>query len=332
MFYNTNDISINELNKFENLEFYQKNYYLELEAKALQGEAVYYKSEDENDIFLMPLIKRHLEKDLFDLVSPYGYPGFICNNFSPQYIEKKIAEFDVFCKNNQIITSFIRLHPANNYIFSENDRLFQLLHGKIVFFSLNKKYDDLYGNYSSNHKRGIKKLQKQGFRIKIGNAEDIDSFMKIYNQTMDRLEAKEYYYFNKEYYQELMENEKCDLIFIESPDGTLCSSALFLFSQKFIQYHLGGTLNEFLKDAPIKMIFDHIINQYSENDLKINLGGGLGGNEDNLFRFKEGFSDQKIKFSTLRIIHDQEKYNNLTSNYSKEERNDLSGFFPLYRK
>lgn len=321
-----------EFNNFKNLEFYQKPFYLKMEADRISGTPVYYKYEDKHATFIIPLIKRFIEKDYYDVISPYGYSGFLSTDNSPEFFAEALHHFDIFCKNNNIITSFIRLHPFNNYILAENNRITQILHGKVIFFSLKRKYEELYSDYSSNHKRGIKKLQKQGFTIKQGSADDIKEFISIYNQTMKRLEAKEFYFFDENYYKALMSNEKCELIFVQSPDKTLCAAALFVISSENIQYHLGGTLTEFLQDAPIKLIFDFIIHSYSNMNMKFNLGGGLGGNEDSLYKFKEGFSNEKIKFSTLRMVHNQDVYNNLTTNFTKDQRKEFSGFFPLYRK
>ncbi|MXS69612.1 peptidoglycan bridge formation glycyltransferase FemA/FemB family protein [Flavobacteriaceae bacterium W22] len=321
-----------ELNNFKNLEFYQKPFYLRMEAEKIGGIALYYKYESENATFVIPVIKRLIEKDYYDLISPYGYSGFLSNNDSPEFIMEGIHHFDNYCKANNIITSFIRLHPFNNYIFLENKRIAQVLHGRVIFFSLNQNYDELYSFYSSNHKRGIKKLQKRGFNIKQGDVSDIREFITIYNHTMERLDAKEFYFFEEDYYVALMKNEKCKLLFVESPDQKLCAAAFFVISSEIIQYHLGGTLTEFLQDAPIKLLFDFIINSHSNSNMKFNLGGGLGGSEDNLYKFKEGFSNEKIKFSTLRIVHNQDVYNNLTSNFDKEDRKNISEFFPLYRK
>ena len=68
----------------------------------------------------------------------------------------------------------------------------------------------------------------------------------------------------------------------------------------------------------------------------LHIGGGVGGQKDNLYTFKSGFSKQRHEFFTLRSIVDTEKYNDLLHFRAKaidKSVEDLqeSNFFPAYR-
>lgn len=88
--------------------------------------------------------------------------------------------------------------------------------------------------------------------------------------------------------------------------------------------------------APSKLMFDGVIEWATRSSQKwLHLGGGVNSKEDSLYRFKKGFSPIKNQFTTLRIIHDQQRYNNL--NYVALQENDQTEFddkdyFPLYRQ
>ena len=69
-------------------------------------------------------------------------------------------------------------------------------------------------------------------------------------------------------------------------------------------------------------MFDEIIKKNSNSSKKLNIGGGLGGNEDSLYSFKTRFSKRTQKFSTIRAILDVDKYNLLTKDFSKEARDE----------
>ena len=68
----------------------------------------------------------------------------------------------------------------------------------------------------------------------------------------------------------------------------------------------------------------------------LHLGGGVGGSEDGVFKFKEAFSKSRHNFQTWRFVCDREKYDYLLTlnaqakNTSVEEL-ESSGFFPAYR-
>lgn len=47
------------------------------------------------------------------------------------------------------------------------------------------------------------------------------------------------------------------------------------------------------------------------------LGGGFGSKEDNLFRFKAGFSKDRKIFKTINLIINSNKYNSLLEDLNK---------------
>jgi len=67
-------------------------------------------------------------------------------------------------------------------------------------------------------------------------------------------------------------------------------------TNNIIQYHISGTKNDHLNLSPIRLLIDEMrLRGTAENYRYFNLGGGLGNNEDELFRFKSSFSLKNIK-------------------------------------
>jgi hypothetical protein len=66
----------------------------------------------------------------------------------------------------------------------------------------------------------------------------------------------------------------------------------------------------------------------------LHLGGGLGGGEDSLFRFKAGFSKCRARFTTLRWVFDTEANDRIESVWRKVHATDTfePDFFPRYRQ
>ena len=81
---------------------------------------------------------------------------------------------------------------------------------------------------------------------------------------------------------------------------------------------MNTTLRYFLKDIGAKIL---------------HLGGGLGGADDSLYRFKLGFGTDVHPFYTLRVVHDRATYDELNrSVVSGEHEESDDAFFPPYRR
>jgi lipid II:glycine glycyltransferase (peptidoglycan interpeptide bridge formation enzyme) len=68
----------------------------------------------------------------------------------------------------------------------------------------------------------------------------------------------------------------------------------------------------------------------------LHIGGGLGGSDDKLFKFKAGFSPLRFQFQTIRMIIDSAKYQQLITLRAKSinmlpETLMASTYFPAYR-
>lgn len=324
-------------------EFYQTAKFLKLETDLIGGEALAWFGKIENEWVLIPLIRRRIpdnitkSKEYYDYTSPYGYPGFICSEgINTKKLTVLLKQFKTDGAKALGVSTFIRFNPILNTLFlKENEDICHVVHGRVVCISLNKKYDILKKAYSSNHRRDIKKLKKEGYYLEWNNWDDLESFISIYNETMEREKADNYYFFKKEYYEKLRNlcgDENIDLILVKNNENEAVAGGIFFKNNRTIQYHLGGTRNEFLRKAPSKMLFDGIIKKYSQVLEEFNLGGGVGNQSDSLFKFKSGFGKEFLKFSTLRIINDRQKYNNMCEKYTRDEVNNMEAFFPLYRK
>jgi lipid II:glycine glycyltransferase (peptidoglycan interpeptide bridge formation enzyme) len=167
--------------------------------------------------------------------------------------------------------------------------------------------------------------------------ESIGEFISIYYETMDRLGAGRSYYFDDEYFSHFSKlGEKVHLCIVELEDKITCSG-IFTECCGIIQYHLGGTRNEFFKQAPSKLMFDYIRFWAKERGNEVlHLGGGVGGGKDSLYHFKAGFSKQTHTFLTLRLIIDEEKYRHLVELRAKSLNAEVeellrTNFFPAYR-
>lgn len=278
----------------------------------------------------LPLLLRKINDVFFDFSSVYGYPGFISyGNSSSDIIDDFLSELKKWCFNNNIVSVFSRL---NGLIFNTN--LFDLI-GETVFVDLTRELDLQWMSYRKNNRNLINKLKKNGYICSWDNSkESLVDFISIYNKTMDSLDASDIYYFNESYYQALMESKDfCVRIYNCYKDSVKVCAGLFVFCDDIVQYHLSGTVSEFKKDAPNRLMLDTVrIDATKEGYKYLHLGGGLGGQRDGLFDFKYSFSKETIDFQILTIITNIDEYLKLSNISLTEFKNNSSSFFPLYRK
>lgn len=294
--------------------------------------------EKGDDFLALPLVIRPIEMtDWFDITSVYGYCGFISNQNIGK-IENGLLSFfkdsfNKYCIENSIVSVFSRLHPIINqkFMFTDFGTVSDL--NKTIAVDLRLSPEEQRKQYRKSNKSEINQLKKKGFSVvEAKNKFEIENFIAIYYETMDRVNANKYYYFTKEYFHDFLSNTifKNKLLLAKFNDE-IVAGAIFTYTDKIMQYHLAGTVENYIRETPMKLILDEA--RLLGNELKLeflHLGGGVGGNdEDTLFRFKSGFSDLQFQFSVWKYIIDEEKYNYMVE--KKGLANNEVNFFPLYR-
>lgn len=273
-------------------------------------------------------VNRIPENKYFDFATPYGYGGWIVEG---EGFEKLFSSYEKWCKENGIISEFVRFHPViGNHTYSEkNYEVIPL--GQTVAMKLDSP-DLIWANISSKNRNMIRKAEKSGVEIKIGDTKEIyDVFMDIYNKTMDHDNAEEYYYFKSDFYDSI----RCDLndnakVFYATKDEEIIAASIIIYENEFLNYHLSGSLLQYRNFAPSNLLLYKAALWGSENGCKtFHLGGGVGSGEDNLFKFKKAFyrGDDLCRFYIGKKIFIEDKYNELVGMREEIESN----YFPKYR-
>ncbi|MGO4709170.1 GNAT family N-acetyltransferase [Chryseobacterium sp. 2TAF14] len=312
-------------------DFHQTTFYHKIDNN---NTSLMFVVENEEAFIAFPLVLRPIEETFwFDLTSVYGYGGPISNrsdfNFSSDFIKFFWDNFNSYCNENNIVSAFARLHPliTQDHFFSDTGQILPL--NKTVAIDLKLTPEEQKRQYRKSNKSEINQLKRKGFYVEEAKtADEIDRFIEIYYETMDRVEASKNYYFSKEYFHSFLENTFFESkLLLAKFEERIVAGAIFTITDKIMQYHLAGTTEEFIRETPMKLILDEA--RLLGNDFSLeflHLGGGVGGSdEDSLFRFKSGFSDVYCQFSVWRYIANQDIYDQLSK--AKKE----SAFFPLYR-
>jgi len=111
----------------------------------------------------------------------------------------------------------------------------------------------------------------------------------------------------------------------------VASAGLFSELNGIVQYHLGGTKDEFLQDSPMKLMFDFARRFAKERGNRVlHLGGGVGGQADPLLHFKAGFSQLRHRFHTYRLVTNEAEYARLC--HQTGVTTNAEGYFPPFIK
>lgn len=305
-----------------NKDIYYTNYYYKMHEDNKDGKAqCFLYSEGEKKALYPYMINEicnyELKEKYYDIESAYGYGGPLSNCREQDFLYRFEKAFLNYCGENKIVAEFVRFHPLikNHDIFKEN---IEVLQNRItVYLSLEKDIGDIWSqDIKSKNRNMIRKAEKSGLDVYVSN--DYEGFKKIYKGTMDKVNASNYYYFSDEYFNNIRNNDAYNVLNIEKED-VLIASAIFIHYGDYFNYHLSGSLKEYLSFAPNNILLWEGIKLGKERNAKIfHFGGGLSNNlEDPLFKFKSSFSKSFANYYIGKRVHNKKIYDYLIENWQK---------------
>ena len=274
---------------------------------------------------------------VYDSVTPYGYGGVLFEgDTSETNLQAFWKEYLAKMEEENIVDNFVRYHPVlkNAVPMKAISNVIDL--GKTIAFDLSSP-EVIWENIISKNRNMIRKAEKNG--IEIHHGKDLalfKDFRRIYNATMDKDNAEEYYYFGDKFYESIHNdlNDNYEM-FYAVLNGEIISMSIMLYGNKQMHYHLSGSMIEYRNLAPSNLLLYQAALWGCEHGFKtFHLGGGVGSGEDNLYKFKAAFNrNSDYQFSIGKQIFDQEKYDELVKirRESDSDFDEVSHFFPLYR-
>ncbi len=340
----TNKLEWNEIYKsFLNADIYYSYGYARPFEIHGQGQPMLFYYFDGNVKAINAVMKRRIVFDgedtgFFDLATPYGYGGWIFEGkISQESLDNLDLEFTKYCVEHKIVSEFVRFHPLlkNAHL---TDKIYDVVDlGNTISIALTDENDIWSEQLSSRNRTSIRKAIKSGIEIKVAkNLEIIESFKQIYDDTMRRDNAEEFYYFKDDFYLTMLKEMENDFtLYYAQLNGEIIGASIIMWGKNFVHYHLSGAKREFMNLAPMNLLLYQVALDFSkQNKQFFHLGGGVGSDtESGLYRFKESFNKNGANlFSIGKKIFDQGTYDSLVEkcnacgNFDKESR-----FFPLYR-
>lgn len=319
------------------LNGYSKGFYLHGDGQPL---LFYYETQDgkainvvmKRDIACDTRFKGLIEENkYFDLTTPYGYGGWIIEG-NESIIPELLKEYDAWCKENNIISEVTRFHPVINNQ-EKLRKYYDIMDlGKTIAIDT-KDEETIWANLTTQNRGKIKKARN--YEVVIEHNFDLDTFKefkKIYEITMNKDDAEDYYYFDDSFYESIYNDlkENAD-IFYAKYEGKMIAATIILKCNNKLTYHFSGVLTDYRNIQGTNLMLYETALWGSKNGYKtFHLGGGVGSKEDNLYEFKKSFNKKdNYQYSIGKRIFNQELYDKLVSLRDKDSMRD--NYFPMYR-
>lgn len=297
---------------------------------------LYYESPELRAIYVYMRRLTAIE-GFFDSITPYGYGGVLFEgDVSEENKQFFWQEYLSAMEQEHIVDNFVRYHPVlqNAGPMKSISNVIDL--GKTIAFDLTST-DMIWDNIIGKNRNMIRKAEKNGVEIHHGKELSLfQDFRRIYNATMDKDHAEEYYYFEDAFYEsihrDLYNNYE---MFYAVYEGQIIAMSIMLFANKQMHYHLSGSILEYRNLAPSNLLlYKAALWGFEHGFQTFHLGGGVGSGEDNLYKFKAAFNkNSDYLFSIGKQIFNQKMYDDLVSirKESDLDFNEGASFFPLYR-
>lgn len=273
----------------------------------------------------------------YDVTTPYGYGGpvVVDGTATPESVKSFYDAWAECCRAEKIVAEFIRYHLFDN---AELRDAFpgEVLHvTENVVRRLEDSMDDMWMEFEHKVRKNVKKAQNNGLTVTTdGTGEQLEAFLDIYYKTMERNEAKSFYYFDRAYFQAIIDTLPGQFMFFHVwKDDVVVSTELVLCSEKYVYSFLGGTLDEYYPMRPNDLLKYEIIKWSKETGHQaFILGGGYGAN-DGIYKYKKAFAPgDDVPFYVGRKVWDEDAYRSLVEQRQKSETSPINeSYFPLYR-
>lgn len=273
----------------------------------------------------------------YDAITPYGYGGPRIMRCATGCHSDLVTAFEhafrEYCKDQRIVSEFVRFHPIfdNARDFSNcYDVTFQR---ETVGTTLDGFDDPVASEFSKSARKTLRRSLNAGVTCRITVApSDLGRFKEIYYETMSRVHADSYYFFDDTYFDSCLLKFADKIILAEAIyEGQVIAAELHFLYDGIMHTHLSGTVHDFHQLSPIYVLQYGAVRWGKENGVKlIHAGGGrTNDEEDPLYKFKKKFGQHTgYRFYTGRKIWNAEIYEELCK---KSRANPDEPFFPAYR-
>ncbi|MDQ0689884.1 GNAT family N-acetyltransferase [Arthrobacter sp. W4I7] len=286
---------------------------------------------DEGGDLALPLLLRPLpDGEGWDATSAYGYGGPIGHG-SPD-LNAFGAALNAWATEHGVVCTFLRLNPLlhNDWLVPPTAQVIDA--GSTVGWDLSPGRD-LRQRLQPARRGAVRRAERAGVTVSVTyRPSNLEHFRALYDATMQRQQATDFYFFPDTYWQALVSDDPLLVpLLIEARLGDRVIHALLCFvSDRWLHFHLGGG-DELSREVNGSVACFVAAAEWGQARglTCFHLGGGLGGSKtSSLYAFKQRFDPDStpLKFQVAKLVHDRDRYRQLAGS------DDIDGFFPAWRR
>ena len=265
------------------------------------------------DIAEDPRFAGYLEKGrYFDFETPYGYGGPLTDHPVPADVQERfLCELQEYAEAEGWVSQFVRFHPLLGNQNAMSD-VFEIRYLHDTVYMDTESPEIIMTNMDSKNRNMVRKAVKNGITIVQRPIIDYYDFIPIYETTMKRAQAADYYFFDEEYFKAQAELKNNSCILYAMKEGKPVAAAILYYNDRYMHYHLAGTLTEFRQFAPGNLLlYEAALLACKKGIHSFHLGGGMT-QDDKLFGFKKQFNKNgRLPFYIGRTIFSKDVYKEL---------------------
>jgi hypothetical protein len=284
---------------------------------------------------LFPLLLRKLPfgEGGFDAATPYGYGGILPLTENADLVTD-VRQLRDWCVTNRVVSVLLRLHPLVGGLgdLSKADEVEIHGHGPTAAVDLAKVEDGRLTGMSKGRKADLNVARRELELSWESGEAALERFRGVYDQTMTRIGARDYYLFPPEYYRALADGLGDGLgVALALQDEQVVGGSLFMADRRFAHYHLSGTtdVGRELKAGTL-LVHAGAVWAAERGCELLHLGGGTEG-ADSLYAFKRSFGGRELTYSFATLVADPASYDALVARRGEEPEPPRQDFFPAYR-
>lgn len=274
--------------------------------------------------------------DVIDARSAYGYSGPLWTRDWPADMHDPAWQLvsDVL-SDMGVVTLLLRLHPtlADPPVWPRG--AVARREGDVVVMPLDIGEDAYWDTMRRGHRKNLRRALREELVAQVESApSSISAFCSVYDETMDRLGARDDYRFGMEAFTQIVQSSELRARLVTVRDHErLLAAGIFLGHGPCGHYYLSGSkVDHAYGSRPTRLMVHHARDLLAAEGCSVlNLGGGLGAQRDALFAFKSEFSSMTRPYATVRYVLDGQRYAALCRNAGLQDPPALGdGWFPAY--
>lgn len=253
----------------------------------------------------------------YDISSIYGYTGPIATSDDSAFLNKAWQAFDAYAKEQHIIAEFVRFSPFNRTERFAHPQTIVEANRTLAISQLQDSEEELMVALGPKTRNMLRKAQRAGLTSRELPLPDLlPQFRQLYESTMERNNAPEFFWYDDAYYERLLLLGKEGLrLFGVFAGEELVAAAMAVAHGASGLYHLGASLPEYARlGAGNLSLFEMTRGLMKSGVSFINMTGGrTTALDDPLLLFKKSNATGTATFYIGKRIIDDATYRRISS-------------------